>query len=589
MKVAILTVDYNGHKDTEELLESLAQLKLDRTWEVKKIVVDNGSTESVPALWEKKYGVELLQTGENKGFSGGYNQGMKYAYRWGADFVVIINNDTLVGDRDLLKKLVEAASGKSVGLVSPKILFAPGFEYHKERYGVADEGKVIWYAGGRFDWNNVMVSHNGIDEVDSGLYDTVGETGFVSGCCLLIKREVMEKVGFFPEPNFAYFEDVEFVTACTRAGYSQIYCGNTHIYHKVSRTAGIGSGVTDYLLTRNRLRFGMRHASVRTKFALLREAVRLMIYGRPHQKSGIVDWFLGKGGLPVTYRREAGIAQVVYPVKLSIVVLNYKTLELLKKLLHSIRKFEPKCTYEVVVLDNGSDDGCGKVMRDRYPEVKYIESLENLGFPAGNNAAIEYTKGEYILLLNSDIEVTEGALDRMVEFEDSKNGGSVLGGGLVFPSGEVQDSCFYLPTVWGAFSEYFLLKKGRYFMYKPKAADKPALVEGAVMACFMIPRRVYNLVGPLWDKAFIYFEDIEYCRRLKKHGVAVYYVPDATYVHHHGAASKVAGQTTSNQRLVEASKAYHGPLSYWALYWVMWVGQRIGFVKTPVPRWKDKG
>ena len=105
MKVAIITVNYNGKKDTLEFLESLKKLDISGV-DVNIVVVDNGSSDgSAPEIAKRYPHVEVLQTGQNLGFSGGYNFGIKHAQAWGADYFFIINNDTLIKDRDLIKKL----------------------------------------------------------------------------------------------------------------------------------------------------------------------------------------------------------------------------------------------------------------------------------------------------------------------------------------------------------------------------------------------------------------------------------------------------------------------------------------------------
>ena len=124
-------------------------------------------------------------------------------------------------------------------------------------------------------------------------------------------------------------------------------------------------------------------------------------------------------------------------------------------------------------------------------------------------------------------------------------------------------------------------------MYQPKDRE-PAAVEGLVMACFLIPRRIINNVGMLDEGTFIFFEDIEYCRRLKKHGVPVYFVPSANFIHHHGGATKKIGQEKAYSLLQEGSKHYHGIFYYLLLSWVLKIGQKLGRVKTPVSRWVNE-
>jgi len=589
-KAAIITVDYNNHTDTGEFLTSVRNLDTTGV-EIMTLVVDNGSDQSAAETVKKYPGTIWLQTGKNGGFAGGYNRGIEYAREWGAEYFLLINNDTLIGDKLLLRKLVRALDKFSgSGMVSPKMYFAPGFEFHKDRYQKADLGRVIWYAGGKFDWNNIRSVHRGIDEIDSGQYTAVEETGFVSGCCVMVRREVIEKAGLLDEGLALYFEDADWVMRISHAGWKQIYCGETFIFHKVSRTAGIGSPLTDYMLTRNRLYFGMKYAPAKTRLALIREAVKLLITGRPAQKQGIVDYFKKVKGMP-NQMLDARCQMLEYPVELSINILNYKTTNLILKLLISIYDeksgIEKINGVEVVVLDNSPEDSCRREVVKKFPQVKFIQNPVNNGFPAGHNQTVKYSLGKYILLLNSDIEVKPGGLEVLVKTARKNGDEKVYVGKLSFPDGEVQDSCFRLPTITGAVKEYFLKIKGSYFMYRPQGS-KPVAVEGAVMACFMIPRKVINQIGLLTERVFMYFEDIDYCRRLKQVGIPIYYVPQAEFIHHHGQASKQAGTELSNTRLIEAAVAYHGRVYYTALSWVLRLAQKFGGVSTPQSRWKNE-
>lgn len=596
MKVAIITVNYNGKKDTLEFLKSFKSVKRDGL-EVKIIVVDNGSSDGSVRAFKKEFpDVENLQTGRNLGYAGGYNKGIEYGQIWGADYFLIINNDCLIKDVNLLAELIKTVKAdESIGLVSPKIYFAKGFEFHKERYSKEDLGKVIWFAGGHFDWDNIRSVHRGLDQVDTGEYDVVEESQIFSGACVLIKKEVLDKVGQFNQDYFLYFEDSEFAKRATDGGFKIYYNGKTAIYHKVSQSTGIGSTLTDYYHTRNRLIFGMRYGKNRTKLALFREALSLMIFGRSAQRQGILDFFMGRirdvGG--VRERRE-----VEYPLKLSIGIVNYNTADLTKKLVESIFKKDSGFRQndrrgsqndkgggmEVIVLDNGNVDPCKDVLKEYLPKIKYLVNRENEGFAKGYNKTIKYSLGEYYLMLNSDIEVLKDGLSELVKWAENYQGESVLGGKLVFPDGESQDSVFHLPTLAGAFKEYFLAQQGSYFMYQPEG-EKPSRVEGMVMACLLIPKKVLNKVGFLDEGTFIFFEDIEYARRLKQFEVPLYFVPKAQFIHHHGASTKRIGVDKANDLLRKSAAYYHGRFYYFLLTWVLRIGQKLGRVKTPVSRW----
>ena len=585
MKVAVITINYNGKQDTLEFLASLRKLPT-TNYQLLTLVVDNASSDgSVGEIRRRFPEVDVLQAGANLGFSGGYNKGLDYAGIWGADYFLLVNNDCVIKDPDLISELIKTAGSDSkIGLVSPKIYFAPGFEFHKDRYDSRDLGKVIWFAGGKFDWDNIGSVHRGIDEVDSGQYDSVEESGIFSGACVLIKKEVLEDLKGLDEKYFLYFEDSDLAKRASESGFKIYYNGEVGLYHKVSQSTGIGSKITDYYHTRNRLIFGMKYGRNRTKFALLREALKLFIFGRPMQRKGVLDFYLGViGGI-----REMGvIREVEYPLKLSIGIVNYNTADLARKALESIfdkdSGFNPK-TMEVIVLDNGRVDPCREKIKEFLPRIKYLENGENEGFSKGYNKTIRYSLGQYYLMLNSDIEVLKNGLSELVKAEDQLKGEAVLGGKLLFPDMSNQDSVFNLPTLSGAFREYFLGKTGSYFMYLP-TGEKPVRVDGLVMACFLIPQKVINKVGLLDEGTFIFFEDIEYCRRLKQFGIPVYFIPQAKFIHHHGSSTKGIGEEKANEHLIKASKHYHGKFYYTLLTLVLRVGQKLGRVQTPVSRW----
>jgi len=139
------------------------------------------------------------------------------------------------------------------------------------------------HAGGKFDKGNLYSMHRGIDEVDEGKYDEAEPTGLVTGCCLMIKRKVLENItetiskGFFDERLFLYMEDNDFAIRAGKLGFKTFYDGKVSIYHKASQSTGIGSEITDFFHTRNRLVLGFRYGTLRTKFALMREALKFLI------------------------------------------------------------------------------------------------------------------------------------------------------------------------------------------------------------------------------------------------------------------------------------------------------------------------
>lgn len=294
-KVAVVILNWNRKSDTLECLRSVHELRT-MNYELLTVVVDNASTDGSAEAFRKLKDVVLVKNKENLGFTGGNNEGIKKALELGADFVMVLNNDTTL-DRDLVNELVEVAgSKKEAGIFTPKIYFAKGFEFHKDRYDRGEKGKVIWAAGGKIDWDNVYGINRGVDEVDTGQYDRIEEVDFGTGACLFVKREVFEKVGMFDNRYFMYYEDADFCEKAKRNGFKIVYVPTAKLWHKVAQSSGIGSGLNDYYISRNRLLFGTLYASFRTRFALLRQSFRIYLTGREWQKKGVMDFYIGKFG-----------------------------------------------------------------------------------------------------------------------------------------------------------------------------------------------------------------------------------------------------------------------------------------------------
>lgn len=293
--IVVIILNWNGAPDTCACLTSLQECKRVDI-ELSVVVVDNGSTDnSVEVIRRKFPDVEVIETGKNLGFTGGNNIGIRRALEKDADFVWLLNNDTFV-DTNALVSLVDAFAEDSVGVAGSKIYFAPGREYHHERYREKDRGHVLWYAGGIIDWNNMYASHRGVDEVDKGQYGTAEETPFVTGCSMMVRREVFEKVGLLDEKFFAYLEDLDFCLRVKHMGYTLLYVPQSILWHNNAGSSGVGSKLHQYYMTRNRLLAGMRYAPVRTKLALIREAFRFGLMGPSIYRKAVIDAMIGSWG-----------------------------------------------------------------------------------------------------------------------------------------------------------------------------------------------------------------------------------------------------------------------------------------------------
>lgn len=257
---------------------------------------------------------------------------------------------------------------------------------------------------------------------------------------------------------------------------------------------------------------------------------------------------------------------------LSIVIVNYNTGELLARCLSSIRKNRPSFVYEVIVVDNASTDESIKDIKST-KGIKSIENKTNVGFARAVNQGIKLAKSRYILLLNPDTEVKRRALAKMVEFAQKTEDAGVVGAKLLNPDGSIQPAVFRFPTLWRAFQEFWLGKRV-YSKYAPPGSG-PVEVDAVVGAAFLVTPQALERVGFLDERYFMFFEDLDYCRRVKKAGLKVYYLPGAHVVHHHGVSGQgLASEESQWRRLIPSSKIYHGTLRHSLLTLIIWSGQK---------------
>jgi len=260
-------------------------------------------------------------------------------------------------------------------------------------------------------------------------------------------------------------------------------------------------------------------------------------------------------------------------VKISIVIVSYNTKEVLQNCIESLYKTEKKACFELVVVDNASQDETIGYLDNLVKEkdnIQLIKNDYNAGFGKATNQGIRISKAKRILLLNSDTAVGKNTLGQLISFSKKHNDDSILAPTLLNADGTTQASCFRFPTIKGAVAEYWFGKENRFSKYIPEGIT-PKVVDAAVGAALLVPRKVIDKIGFLDERFFMYFEDIEYCRRAKKAGVKVIYLPLVKITHLHGESGKARPNKT-NSWLVQSSRIYHGRLSYLLLTLVLRVG-----------------
>lgn len=235
--IYIILVNYNGYKDTIECVYSLKKINYSN---YKIIIVDNASSDnSVEILKKKLNNCKIIESKKNLGFAGGNNLGIKYALDNQADYVLLLNNDTLV-EYDFLDNLVKCAkSDKNIGIVGGKIYY-----YYNPR--------LIWYAGGKLNSYTGRTKHIGVDEIDNGQYDVIAKTQYVTGCMMLVSRRAIELAGLMDEKYFLYYEETDWNIKIRSKGFKIVYTPYAKIYHKVSSSTKQINNMVGYYYDRNR-------------------------------------------------------------------------------------------------------------------------------------------------------------------------------------------------------------------------------------------------------------------------------------------------------------------------------------------------
>jgi O-antigen biosynthesis protein len=233
-------------------------------------------------------------------------------------------------------------------------------------------------------------------------------------------------------------------------------------------------------------------------------------------------------------------------MKLSVIIVNYNVKHFLEQCLHSVYKAAKGIETEIFVVDNNSVDGSAQLIREKFPDLHFIENRENVGFSRANNQAIRMAKGEYILLLNPDTVVEEDTFSKVTGFMDNHPEAGGLGIKMIDGKGNfLPESKRGLPTPWVAFYKMFGLSKlfpksrkfGKYHLsyLNPNEIHEIEILAGAFM---LLRKKALDKVGLLDEDFFMYGEDIDLSYRIILGGFKNYYFPETTIIHYKGESTK---------------------------------------------------
>jgi len=285
-------------------------------------------------------------------------------------------------------------------------------------------------------------------------------------------------------------------------------------------------------------------------------------------------------------------------MELSIILVSYNTSKITLNCIKSIINSNLGNKYEIIVVDNASTDGSVEAIEEllqqfakashkisiknengiaqvrinsRTAPLRLIKNQTNFGFAKANNQGLKVARGKYILLLNSDTLVEKAEIEKLLNFASHTPDAGAVVPKLVNFDRSVQGSIFRFPTIGRAIRQYWLKEQGILDKYSPVSSQPtPVEVEAAVMAAFLITPQAISLVGLLDERFFIYYEDIDYCRRIKNAGLKVYYLPDSEVIHYHGVSGKsLAALKDQWKRLIPSSKIYHGIIRHYIFNFII--------------------
>lgn len=242
--------------------------------------------------------------------------------------------------------------------------------------------------------------------------------------------------------------------------------------------------------------------------------------------------------------------QSMAKIDISIITVTYNSQNEIKQWVEAVEKTVTKYSYELIISDNSPDDETEKVvsnLKEKHPEIVYIKNRENLGFSKGNNVAVKKSRGEYVLFLNPDVEVEEGTIDGAISYLKENPDVGTATPAVFLPNGKLDDSCHRgFPTPWNSFTHFSGLAR---------TFPKSKLFAGYNMTYlnFSNPHEIDSLAGSFlpisrklgeelkwWDEDFFFYgDDLDFCYRIKKHGLKIMFLPEYKALHHKGLSSGI--------------------------------------------------
>lgn len=258
-----------------------------------------------------------------------------------------------------------------------------------------------------------------------------------------------------------------------------------------------------------------------------------------------------------------------YSADVSVVITNYNTRAILERALNALFASNSRVSLEVIVVDNASQDGSVEMVRNRFPQVRCIVNERNLGHTGGCNQGMAHSNGRYLFLLDSDTIALPETIDPLVRYLDSHAEVGIVGPKVLNVDGTIQGSVKELPTPMAAlFGRYSLLTRlfprnpfsRRYLVYLDQDFSRPFAVGSVACCALMVRREAIERAGPMDERYFLYWDDVDWCRAIGNAGYEIHCVPEAVIIHDEHKGGTQAGQ---QQRLASIINFHRGAYLYY--------------------------
>lgn len=224
---------------------------------------------------------------------------------------------------------------------------------------------------------------------------------------------------------------------------------------------------------------------------------------------------------------------------ISVIIVNWNQASYLARCLESLSRGTGS-DHEVIVVDNASTDVSERMVREEFPRVRLIVNATNVGFARANNQGLEASRGKFLCLLNNDTEIAEHSLETMAEYLRLHRQVGAVGPQLRNSDGSLQPSGRPFPKIWDVLAQstgLYRIWRRDFFNQPGRDYSQIASVDEVSGACIMVRREVYQSVGGLDERYFLYYEDVDWCWRIKEQGWQIHYLPQARVLHHWGKSS----------------------------------------------------